>query len=635
MEYLLEQRKPNDFTMSANNPSKRPLSSESEDDRHDRSEGEENEGGMTSALASALDEAEADARNRRANLESNPNGTGTVPKRQGPVMHSPPSTRHPSLDKQASDPRSREGEDRSQGAVENLGGRLGGGQRGTEDQSGGEREPAKRVLPGLLPAGQVEGRRLLEQLNLDAMSLNPNYVPLGSNRQRQGGWANNPSGSNQQRQEEWGGSRANVPNVHPDLFRRPSQGRRSRPGSPSDMGQRSRSPPRRDERREPPRQGPDNPQATFGFQHDDVIRLFEAFHRIQGNQGGGGGKGATLESMSDTTPQAWMEHSRHFQDVARTKNWTTRQMKTHLKASFRSNAADVISDIDFAYDDDTVPIETILDRLTGQFQAGKGTVRALEEFFQARQKSDEGHNAFCGRLKEIHRRAFPTMLHHVRPTHNLLIMGFVKGIYNSKVRDYLAPQEIKDINDALCKANAAEHGFAVAGSNRINQLGQGPPRPSSNNNNNSRPPPGSSGTCHLCHKSGHYLKECALFIRAQDLIRSRRPPSGFKPGQAKGGRLPSGPRNGPSHFSKGRGRPPPGPRKPGINALGHSEAQLDPQTPAEESVDAMDSSPLDEPTIDASTTDEPMDPDCVSFGEYDYCAEADRYSPSGASSEVF
>merc|ERR1712026_336685 len=134
------------------------------------------------------------------------------------------------------------------------------------------------------------------------------------NRQRQGGWANNPSGPNQQRQEEWGGSRANAPNVHPDLFRRPSQGRRSRPGSPSDMGQRSRSPPRRDERREPPRQRPDNPQATFGFQHDDVIRLFEAFHRIQGNQGGGGGKGATLESMSDTTPLAWMEHSCHFQD---------------------------------------------------------------------------------------------------------------------------------------------------------------------------------------------------------------------------------------------------------------------------------------------------------------------------------
>ena len=214
-------------------------------------------------------------------------------------------------------------------------------------------------------------------------------------------------------------------------------------------------------------------------------------------------------------------------------------------------------------------------------------------------------------------------------------MGFVKGIYNSKVRDYLAPQEIKNINDALCKANAAEHGFAVAGSNRINQLGQGPPRPSSNNNNNNRPPPSSSGTCHLCHKPGHYLKDCAIFIRAQDLIRNRRPPSGFKPGPAKGGRLPPGPRSGPGNFSKGRGRPPPGPRKPGINALGHSEAQLDPQTPAEESVDAMDSSPLDEPMTDASTTDEPMDPDCVSFGEYDYCAEADRYSSSGAPSEVF
>ena len=64
MEYLLEQRKPNDFTISANNPSKRPLSSESEDDRHDRSEEEGNEGGMTSALASALEEAEADARAR-------------------------------------------------------------------------------------------------------------------------------------------------------------------------------------------------------------------------------------------------------------------------------------------------------------------------------------------------------------------------------------------------------------------------------------------------------------------------------------------------------------------------------------------------------------------------------------------
>ena len=390
MEYLLEQKKPNDFTMSASNPSKRPRSSESEDDRHDRSEGEENEGGMTSALASALDEAEADARNRRVNPENNPNGTGTIPKRQGPVMHSPPvdHTRHPSLDKQASDLRNREGEDRSRGAVENLGGRLGGGQGETEDHSGGEREPAKRVLPGLLPAGQVEGRRLLEQLNLDAMSLNPNYVPLGPNRQRQGGWGGLPSGSNQQRQEEWGGSRANVHNVHPDLFSRPSQGRRSRPGSPSGMSQRSRSPPRRDERREPPRQRPENRQATSDFQYDDVIRLFEAFHRIQGNQGGGGGKGATLESMSDTTPQAWMEHSRHFQDVARTKNWTTRQMKTHLKASFRSNAADVISDIDFAYDDDTVSIETILNRLTSQFQAGKGTVRALEEFFQARQKSD-------------------------------------------------------------------------------------------------------------------------------------------------------------------------------------------------------------------------------------------------------
>ena len=80
MEYLLEQKQPNDCTMSASNPSKRPRSSENEDDRHDRSEEEENEGGMTSALASALDEAEADARNRRVNPENNPNGTGTIPK---------------------------------------------------------------------------------------------------------------------------------------------------------------------------------------------------------------------------------------------------------------------------------------------------------------------------------------------------------------------------------------------------------------------------------------------------------------------------------------------------------------------------------------------------------------------------
>ena len=41
--------------MSASNPSKRPRSSENEDDRHDRSEEEENEGGMTSALASAFE----------------------------------------------------------------------------------------------------------------------------------------------------------------------------------------------------------------------------------------------------------------------------------------------------------------------------------------------------------------------------------------------------------------------------------------------------------------------------------------------------------------------------------------------------------------------------------------------------
>ena len=118
--------------------------------------------------------------------------------------------------------------------------------------------------------------------------------------------------------------------------------------------------------------------------------------------------------------------------------------------------------------------------------------------------------AFCGRFKAIRLRAFPTMLDHERPSHNLLIMGFTKGIYNSKVRDYLAPQEIGNINEALRKANSAEHGFAVAGSNGINQLGQGPPRP--HNNNNNRPPANPSSTCHLCHKPGHFLKECAIFL---------------------------------------------------------------------------------------------------------------------------
>ena len=49
----------------------------------------------------------------------------------------------------------------------------------------------------------------------------------------------------------------------------------------------------------------------------------------------------------------------------------------------------------------------------------------------------------------------------------------------------------------------------------------------------------------------------------------------------------------------------------------------------------MDSSPTGKPSADTSTTDEPMDPDCVAFEDYDYCADADCYSASGANSEVF
>ena len=164
--------------MAAGNPNKRPLLSESEEDRHERDRVEDD---RLAALVSSFEQAKAGARSRHVSPEDNLTSTGAVPKWPGPVVHSPPAdrTRQASLDCQASNLRSSEEEDRSRGNVENLHGHLGGAKGGSGDRTGERKKPTKRAFPGSQSSQQNEGRRLHEQLDLEALASNANYFLLG------------------------------------------------------------------------------------------------------------------------------------------------------------------------------------------------------------------------------------------------------------------------------------------------------------------------------------------------------------------------------------------------------------------------------------------------------------------------
>ena len=93
-----------------------------------------------------------------------------------------------------------------------------------------------------------------------------------------------------------------------------------------------------------------NPAMVAGFQ--------AIFQTLAPNAGS---KDATPESMTKTTPQSWTEHKRHFEDNCRTQNWILKQAKTQLMDSFKSRVADLMEDLDFAFDDDHILLETMLE----------------------------------------------------------------------------------------------------------------------------------------------------------------------------------------------------------------------------------------------------------------------------------
>ena len=81
--------------------------------------------------------------------------------------------------------------------------------------------------------------------------------------------------------------------------------------------------------------------------------------------------------------------------------------------SFKSRVADLMEDLDFAFDDDHILLETML-------EAPYHTVPCWPRHFITLQFSDEPLNAFVGRLKSIHLRAFPNIPAAESVTHNLL-----------------------------------------------------------------------------------------------------------------------------------------------------------------------------------------------------------------------
>lgn len=238
-------------------------------------------------------------------------------------------------------------------------------------------------------------------------------------------------------------------------------------------------------------------------------------------RGGGGGAGARMKRMEETSPQAWLAFRSNFERTLPLLNWNLNRQKRELLALLDEQPASCVQNLPLHIDEPDYGIVQLLDAFATRFLSGPATEQALNEFNACKQKADETVMVFHSRLRQIHARAYPNIPDGQRGTDRGLISKFRTGLADSQLRvaavGALGPnydqllEQVNSMHSALESLRSA-HGPSVnslttnqpstsSGNPMVAQMGTGQsygqPRPSPMSRN-----------CYVCGQPGHGWRFC-------------------------------------------------------------------------------------------------------------------------------
>ena len=278
-----------------------------------------------------------------------------------------------------------------------------------------------------------------------------------------------------------------------------------------------------------------------------------------------------LDSLTESTPEAWRRWRRHYETVQAINDWQPGRAKREILAAMQGDAADSMASVDLQPAVAAFTIAQALDRAATMFITEQDSDLALQELEDARQKPTETCLQYHVRLANLYRNA-----HAVNNIENIraLITKFQSTLHDERVVNALHGLELPTYAAAKQAAQRAEAAIkrqaratAPSGGAKVYGItatrydggahGETPDDeavhaiPRGGRVQNSAGP--GTGNCFACAQGGHRISECPLlhvFERGQRWRGSKKEGARAR-GGSRGGRVGRGGRGG---RRGGRGR---------------------------------------------------------------------------------
>ena len=162
------------------------------------------------------------------------------------------------------------------------------------------------------------------------------------------------------------------------------------------------------------------------------------------------GASAKLRRMTSPTAAAWLEHKRHFRQVAELQDWGDQRQRQELLASIQEKAGNAVMDLQIA---NFATIALLQDAVEARFMPAAAGATARSNYQGAKQLPMESSREWHTRVRELFFLAYPNEDPNAQ---NHCLDLFVNGIYNGNVRFFVASQNLANFTDALPVAERAE-----------------------------------------------------------------------------------------------------------------------------------------------------------------------------------
>ena len=259
-----------------------------------------------------------------------------------------------------------------------------------------------------------------------------------------------------------------------------------------------------------------------------------------------------LEKFTCGTVEGWLSWRATFMTIVTVRGWDAQRARRELFAAVQGLARTYIEDIPL--EDELpagagpnaviAPVAELLDLYEARFVPEAASHEAHVQWVAARQNEDETLQAWHSRCRHLHRRAYPMIPADEINGNPDLIRKFCLGIANPDVMEKTFESGPNNYPEALVIASRKEavkkvtDGVRKGGKHHRSLFGMGSPSDARGGGN-----PGNRD-CYLCHKDGHFFRDCHWYKRGQELMNR---------GGGRGGR--GGNRGGSSRgSSRGRGR---------------------------------------------------------------------------------